>query len=224
MKTLTLSRRSSGVSHLVKGVALLVVLAGQSMWAQAQTGKTYYRYLNEQGIPVLNHQIPPEYAQKGYEVVTASGEVIKVVPPAPSAKDATQMELKRQREAELAQWDEELRRRYSTVRDIEAAKKRKLVQVDGSIAILKGNIRNLKSQIADQQAKAARNERMGVAVPEATLKALAGLEEELRLSEAQIREREQQYKLIEAKYDRDIERFKVISPERKRDTSTADKR
>lgn len=212
MKTLTVSLRFPALPHFARGVALLVILGGQSMWAQAQSGKVYYRYQNDQGVQVLNHQIPPEYVQKGYEVVTSSGAVIKVVPPAPSAKDASQIESQRQREAQLAEWDEELRRRYSTVRDIEAAKQRKLVQVDGSIAILQGNVRNLKAQIAQQHAKAAKNERMGIAVPDSMLKTLEALEEELKLSEAQIQERERQYQQIEAKYDRDIERFKVITP------------
>ncbi|WP_439134488.1 hypothetical protein [Pseudomaricurvus sp.] len=210
MKILTVPRQTPALKRLTWGVLLLVMLGGQSMWSQAQNSKVYYRYLDENGVKVINHQIPPEYAQKGYEVVTSRGEVIKVVPPAPSAKEVTQMELQRQREAELAEWDEELLRRYSTVRDIEAAKHRKLVQVDGSIAILKGNIRNLKAQIADQHAKAAKMERMGRAVPDTMLKTLAALEEELALSEAQIEEREQQYTQIEKKYDRDIERFKVI--------------
>ncbi len=188
------------------------VLLGMASGSIAED-KLFYRYLDEQGVPVINHQIPPEFAQKGYEVVTARGDVIKVVAPAPSEKDAALMAQQRQREAELARWDEELRRRYSSVADIDAAKKRKLAQVDGSIAILKSNVRNLKSQIADQHAQAAKSERLGSAVPDSVLRTLAGLEEELQLTEGQIEQREQQYRNIDHKYERDKERFSIIHPD-----------
>lgn len=195
------------------GVMVLSVFTGQVAAATAYTGKVYYRYLNQDGIPVINHLIPPEYAQKGYEVVTPRGEVVSIVPPALSEKDASQMKLQKMREAELAKWDEELRRRYSSVDDIDAAKQRKLVQVDGRIAILQSNIRNLKGQISDQHALAARSERMGKPVPDSVLKTLKGLEEELKITEDQVVQRQAQYQSIADKYEGDKERFRIIRPE-----------
>lgn len=211
MKSTTVVRQFSKVAVVLAGTGLLLALH-QSAWAQSETGRVFYRYQDASGVTVINHQIPPEYAQKGYEVVTARGDVLRVVDPALTGKDASEQALQRERKAELDAWDAELRRRYSTVRDIEAAKQRKLAQVNGSIAILQGNLRNLKQQIAQQHAQAAKNERMGVAVPPALLAALASLEEELKVNEENMAERQQQYQRIEAKYDRDIERFKVIEP------------
>ncbi len=175
-------------------------------------GKVFYRYINSDGVKVIDQQIPPEYAQKGYEVVTSRGEVIKVVEPAISGEDAEKRHAKKLRDEQLAAWDAELRRRYSSVGDIDAAKKRKLAQVDGSIAILQSNIRNLKKQISQQHARAANSERMGRAVPEAVLKTIAALEEELKLTEDQVEQRKEQYRAIDDKYEDDKERFLIIRP------------
>lgn len=211
MKNTTVLRQFSNLAGVLTAAGLWLVLQSP-VWAQADSGRVFYRYQDAAGVTVINHQIPPEYAQKGYEVVTARGDVLRVVAPAPSGQEATEQEQQRQRQLELDAWDAELRRRYSTVRDIEAAKQRKLAQVNGSIAILQGNLRNLKQQIAHQHAQAAKNERLGVAVPQALLSSLASLEEELHVNEENMAERKQQYQRIEAKYNRDIERFKVIEP------------
>lgn len=185
---------------------------------QQHKGPTYFRYTNEEGVQVINSTIPPEYSQKGYEEVTARGQVIRVVPPALSSDEAERLALQRQEAERLARWDEELLRRYSNVADIEAAQQRKLAQLDGSIAMLKGNIRNLKQQIAQQHANAARSERMGREVPESVLKALAGLEEELKLTEETIEERQRQFDEINDKFEQDKERFREIRPD-SRETS-----
>lgn len=210
MNNFSVLRPLSRLAGVLVGTGLWLVVTQGTVAAKPESGRVFYRYQDATGVTVINHQIPPEYAQKGYEVVTARGDVLKVVEPAPSGEEATAQELQRQRQAELAAWDTELRRRYSSVRDIEAAKERKLAQVNNSIAILQGNLRNLKQQIAQQHAQAAKSERMGVAVPQAVLTTLASLEEELKVSEENLAEREQQYQRIEAKYDQDIERFRII--------------
>lgn len=221
MKTTTVLRLFSARAHIAVSAGLFMALAALPALAQTSAGKVYYRYMDANGVTVINHLIPPEYVQKGYEVVTARGDVLRVIEPAPSGKDAAQQALESKRKAELDAWDAELRRRYSTVRDIEAAKQRKLAQVDGSIAMLQGSLRNLKHQIAQQHAQAAKNERMGVAVPAALLKTLASLEEELQVNEENMAERERQYQRVEAKYNRDIARFKEIEPAARRPNATA---
>lgn len=213
MTVATTTQRIKQLGQRLVLAGLLWVVAGQPAWAQSYGGKVYYRYLNNDGVKVLDHQIPPQYVQKGYEVVNSRGEIIKVVEPAVSSGEAAEHEAKRVRAEELAKWDAELRRRYSSVNDIEAAQKRKLAQVDGSIAILDSNIRNLKKQIGQQHARAANSERMGRAVPEAVLKTLAALGEELKLTEEQVVQRKEQYQSIVDKYERDKERFRVIRPD-----------
>lgn len=191
---------------------LLLLVAFTSVQA-AQ--KLYYRYINDQGVMVIEHSIPPEYVQNGYQVVTVNGQVIRTVEAALTSEEVERQAKAREYASILNDWDTELKRRYSSVHDIEAAKGRKLAELDGSIAILKGNVRNLKKQIADEQAVAASAERQGRKVSEAILITLNGLAEELLLTNKLIDDREEQYAKVAAKFDRDKERFAIIRPETK---------
>lgn len=169
-----------------------------------------YRYINSQGVKVLNDTIPPEYAQQGYEVVNSHGDVIRVVEPsldASGAQERRQMNL--DREAEL-KWDRDLLKRYSTVGDVEAAKSRRLAEIDTSLAILRGNIVSLDSQIAREQSKAADRERRGQDVPEAILTNIKNFKIERSATEKMIDNRMADYEEVAARFDRDIERFVKI--------------
>lgn len=64
-----------------------LVLTGLTTTALAADTKTepagsYYRYRNAEGVKVISHSIPPEFSQSGYEILSATGRVIRVVPPA----------------------------------------------------------------------------------------------------------------------------------------------
>jgi len=207
------SKKSSRAASLGSGCLALLLLAAPAWAIKSESGETlYYRYVNEQGSRVINHTLPPKFAQLGYELVTASGTVVKVVEAALSGEDAKLLEEKRLRDAELAVWDKELRRRYSSVRDIEAAKERKLAEVDGNLAILDSNVRNLRKQIADQHARAANTERSGRKVSKAVLNTLTALEKELVNARSKIEQRRILRVAIIEKFAKDADRFRVIRP------------
>lgn len=190
-----------------------VLLTGALMWMGTVSAaeKVFYRYLNDQGVKVLDHSIPPKYAQKGYEVVSLNGHVIKVVPPTLPKDELTKLETNRRNQGALEKWDKQLRRRYSSVADIEAAKARKLSNLDGNIAILRSNINSLVAQIEDQQSQAANIERAGRAIPESMLKVIDEMQLELEDTEELVRLRLEEYKSVSDKYDRDKARFREIT-------------
>lgn len=177
-------------------------------------GNVFYRYINDDGVKVMNHTLPAEYAQKGYEVVSLSGKVIEVVDPAPTAEEAARLALENRSKAELEEWDKSLRRRYSRVTDIEAAKKRKLASIHTNINILSGNLSKLNVQLQQQQGQAANSERRGHKVPEKLLTNITNLELEIKTTEDQIATRNKELEELSEKFDRDIERFKIISPKK----------
>ena len=172
--------------------------------------RVYYRYTNEEGVQVLNYMIPPEYVSKGYEVVSLNGEVLKVVEPAPSEEEAEQVALERKARLEQERRDKLLRRRYSSVNDIEAAKARGLQELRGNISILNSNLSNVRAQIIAGQKQAAIIERGGRSVSETLLNNLSALQSEEHNIQAQIKHREQEYQSVSDKFDRDMRRFKEI--------------
>ena len=93
--------------------ALLLALFTSVAGVSAQ--QLLYRYVDEDGRLVIHHTIPVEYVQRGYEILNANGQLIEVVPPAPSADELERADAERQvRERYVI-----LKRRYSTVDDIE---------------------------------------------------------------------------------------------------------
>lgn len=164
----------------------------------------YYRYENKDGVKVLDHSIPPEYAQSGYEVLNASGQVVKVVPPAPSEDEVAQNALEREAREAYAR----LKRRYSSAAEIESAKLRRLANIDTNIAILKGNINNLKNQIQKIMGQAADFERRNQKVPDIVLQNIEDTKAELTVAEELLDIRRAEYQEVIDKYDSDKEAFK----------------
>ncbi len=168
----------------------------------------YYRYVNTDGVKVISHIIPPEYAQKGYEVITHTGKVLEVVPPAPDPEELKQLEIERAKERELMAEYQVLARRYSSVEEIYAARDRRLAHLDASIAILRSNIGNINGQIESLMKKAAEAERAGRDVPQHILQSLANARTELRTTEEMLQARLDEHDAIHDEYEQQVELFK----------------
>ena len=111
----------------VIALLVMVLLVGVVEAApNSESTKVFYRYKNSQGVTVMDSSIPPEYVNGGYEILSIGGKVLKVVPPALDAKEAEQQRQARLAREERARTDLELRRSYSNVKDIDAAKARTL--------------------------------------------------------------------------------------------------
>jgi DNA repair exonuclease SbcCD ATPase subunit len=159
----------------------------------------YYRYVNDQGVKVMNHSIPPAFVQRGYEILNAQGSVIKVVPPALSESDIKALEA---RQAVKEEYDQ-LSRRYSSTQDIENAKLRQLDRLDATIALVRGNINNLKRQIDGIGTKAAEYERAAKPVPASLLDSLAKTKNELATTEKLMVVRLEEKQQVVDKFERE---------------------
>lgn len=197
-------------------IKLIIIFAGIAALSAATNaadapGKVYYRYVNEEGVKVINATIPPEYVPKGYEVVSLNGEVLRVVEPSPTGEAAERAAAEHKLRKQQEKADKLLRRRYSSVADIEAAKTRNLQELQGNISILTSNLSNVRAQIVAQQEQAASIERSGRTVGEDLLNNLANLQAEERDIQAQIKQREREYQAASDKFDQDMKRFEEIS-------------
>lgn len=181
------------------GVALLLAVSTVSAWAQAR----YYRYVNNEGVKVMGHSIPPEFVKNGYEIISATGRVIEVVEPAPDPEFIEQERAKAELKAEY----EVLAKRYSTVRDIEAAKNRKLVHVDANILLVESSIENIQGEIDDITRRAAEFERAGRAVPKNILDTLDALNEKMAATVAILDQRHADKKEIEDRFSMELQLF-----------------
>ncbi|MCO7553111.1 DUF4124 domain-containing protein [Metapseudomonas otitidis] len=147
---------------LKPGAIRLALILGAM--APLATQAELYRYTNEKGVTVLDRLgVPPQFIDKGYEVLNDQGRVVKTVPPAPTLEERQRMQADKAR----AGSDAQLLRLYTSVEDVDRALQRKLSELDGLITVAKGNQQSLRTQQANLQAQAADNERAGRQVPEA---------------------------------------------------------
>lgn len=186
--------------------ALVAALLAYSSGAAAQI--KYYRYINKDGVKVISHSIPPEYAQKGYEVITHTGKVLEVVSAAPDPEELKQQEIARAKERELMAEYEVLARRYSSEKEIYAARDRRLAHLDANIAILRSNIGNINSQIETLMKRAAEVERSGRDVPQQILQSIETTRAELRTTEEMLKARVDEHESINEEYEKQVDLFK----------------
>ncbi len=163
-----------------------------------------FRYIGDDGVPVIASSIPPRFVSHGYEVLNATGQVVRVVAPAPPPEDLARVEQERA----LLEEYQILVRRYSSVDEIIGARDRRLAQLDANIAILKANIGNLNKQIEDLMTRAASSERAGRAVPPQIFTSLEDIRAELATTENMLQLRLEEQQEIHAKTDADIALFK----------------
>jgi hypothetical protein len=172
-----------------------------------KSGKVIYRYKNSQGVTVMDSNIPAEFVSKGYEVVSISGKVIEVVPPAPQGDVVARAQQEKQAREQREREDILLRRSYSNVGDIDSAKQRNLESLRGNINILETNLASANQRLRNYQAQAAAVERSGRELPEDLLKSINNLTQEEKDIQLQIQLREQEYSTMSKKFDEDRKRF-----------------
>ena len=200
------------LKRLPKRSMLVAIFCICSIPLTVTAGGQYYRYTNDQGVIVITRSIPPEYVNKGYQVVTLGGDVVRTVAPSVSAEDIERKKAEKKRQLEWQAIERELLKRYSRVEDIEAAKQRKLDSIQGYIAILRGNLHSISSQIAKQHANAADAERAGIKVSEAILKSLDALKLEQARTREELQQREQEIEAITARFEEEKALFEKIRP------------
>jgi hypothetical protein len=205
---------------MISGVFLA---ASVQVLAANKPAKTYYRFVAEGGVKVISQTMPPQYIRNGYEIVTATGEVLKVIPPAPPESQAEMVARQRQEAREQAKIDTQLRRSYSAVADIDGAKARNLAELRNNINILQANILSVKSQLKDQESHAAAIERNGQKVSDEVLKNIQTLRTEEKDITAQIKQREIEFQAASDKFDQDKKRFMEITASRSSSSSSAPK-
>jgi chromosome segregation ATPase len=201
-------------------IALALLAAGVSGRGLEAAEELFYRYENAEGVTVIDDHVPPQFAYKGYSVLSRGGRVVEVVPRALSEAErndpngeAVRLRLQAEDRERQKRYDQALLARYSAVADIEDAKLRKVNEVKVRINLLKGNIASMRTQLEAHQQEAADLEREGRPVPGDLPRTIESLREEIARSEAQIGRLEVERTTTELRFDMDVQRFKVLRPE-----------
>lgn len=186
---------------LFRPLVFALLLIGTNALAQGQL----YRYTNDEGVRVINSTIPSKYTAKGYEILNKYGQLIEVVPPAP-----TEAELaSRQKRAMQIERYHIMKRRYPTINDIKDAKLRRIKNIDTNISILEGNLKGLTDNHRKLMSDAAQSEREKGTVPNHLLEDIDIAQEEINVTKKTLEKRKKERVSEAFKFDEDIEAYRI---------------
>ncbi|PKM29700.1 MAG: DUF4124 domain-containing protein [Gammaproteobacteria bacterium HGW-Gammaproteobacteria-11] len=174
-----LSPKGKGYPGMLKQGCWLIILLCTSLALQAQTAQLY-RYVDNNGVTVLDNRVPPDIISRGYEIIDSQGRVKEVIPAAPTPEELQAMRDARAEQERQQQADMTLLRLYSSVGDLDRARDRQIFQIENLILTSKSSIDGLQVQREELQRRAAVQERAGREVDEQILKDLADVDAETR--------------------------------------------
>lgn len=181
-----------------QGLPGALLLAALLAVPAASAGDKFYRYRNQSGQTVIDFTVPPEFADKGYEVLSPGGRVIERVPPRQEVEDAASPEEVAARQRE----DEFLLRSYSTTAEIERTRDRRLQLVRQEIQILENNIEEYRQRRETFLQRAANYQRSGQETPEVIKRVLEDLDAQEARAEKALAERQQEHDAIVERHER----------------------
>lgn len=199
-----------------------VVLALAVCFAASPAGaeERFYRYENGEGVTVIDDHVPPQFAPKGYAILSGTGRVVAVVPRAltdaereDTNGEVVKARLRFEEEEKQRRFDETLLTRYSSVEDISAARVRRINEIIVRIEMTKGSIANLKGQVEARQQEAADLERTGREVPRDYTDTIAALRGEIGTAEDLLARLRVEQHASELRFDMETRRFGELRPD-----------
>ncbi|WP_223425463.1 hypothetical protein [Alcanivorax limicola] len=199
---------------LLSAPTALLARGGKTPEPEALPPGAVYRYINAEGSMVMTHALPEEGIYAGYDIIDAQGRVIQQVEAAPSPAEQETLRAQRDqaREAELqSRRDRELLRMYAVPDDAERARDRQLAALQLNIDYARGNIAQLRSRLDTEISNAARIERSGRDVPEATAVVIERYGRQISDLEQEILQHEADMEQVRENFTPIIERLRQIT-------------
>ena len=176
-----------------------------------------YRYLNEDGVTVLNSHVPRTAVQNGYTILDDNGRVLEVVPRALTPEEVRQQEDELAESQSLAEEqrdqkdaDKNLLILYGTPEDVERARDTELASVEGHIKTQNDLLRRLEGQKRELEASLANIERAAGTIDEESLGRIRVIEDRMATINSEIKEKHSELDVLRTSYAADINRVREL--------------
>ncbi len=193
----------------LRRICLILLILSWASTSYAAVGGRLYRYINSEGVVVIDDKIPPGYAAQGYDILSNTGQLLDTVAPS-VPQNAVERALRKKALAAREKEDRFILISYSSVGEIQAAMARKLDQLDREVKGIKTNIKGSTRRIALEQQRAANYQRGGRKVPENVKVTLFELEAEVIKSKSLLALKQEEYDKTEERYLGYIERYSQL--------------
>jgi len=193
------------------GVLLQLVLGQQSLAIEL------FKYVNEDGVTVLDSKIPPRYVRSGYTIISSDGRVLEVVDRALSDEEilerdrlaALEQKMQQARQEQEAA-DANLMSLYSIPEDVIRARDSKLATINGFIKSIRANLQRLVTQKRQFEAAAADVERAGGTISQENIDRIQSSNERIRQTEQEIADKLLEIEEVKKEFALDLIRVKEL--------------
>lgn len=176
-----------------------------------------YKYVNEDGVTVLDSRIPTRYVRSGYTILSSDGRVLEVVARALTKEEIIErdrlaaLELKHRLEREEKEAaDANLMRLYSIPEDVIRARDSKLATINGFIKATRTNLQRMVAQKRHFDALAADVERAGGTISQENIDRIQNAAERIEQTEQEISNKLLEIEQVKQAYARDLIRVKDL--------------
>lgn len=149
--------------------------------------QTVYRWVDDEGEVNYSHGVPPEHAERGYEILGPDGTVRKTVAPALSPEERAERREQQKREAERARAqrsqetrDQMLLATYNSEKEVLERMEMRMASINSQRTSIKTAIRLVESRFESLVNRAAQYTRDGQMVPDSLNESIDKARAELR--------------------------------------------
>ncbi|MEM7364077.1 MAG: hypothetical protein AAF525_08625 [Pseudomonadota bacterium] len=193
------------------------LLTAACLLSSAHVVADLYKYVNEDGVTVLDSHVPQQYVKNGYTVLSLDGRVLEVVPRALTPEEIRERDRKlliqrarEEAERRQAEADERLLSKYSTPADVIRARDTKVSSIRSFIETSEGNLARLEGQRRSIQGTLANVERAGGTIDNASLDRLSTVENRISQILEEIEEKKAEMAEVRASFDKDLQRVREL--------------
>jgi hypothetical protein len=196
-------------AHPSRGPLLAGAIAALLLGPVAAAGE-WYRYVNNEGVTVLSHTVPPELVHRGYQVIDREGRVVRVVERQATAAEIAQREAAEQERLVRQRRDEELLILYASAEEVQLARQRRLASIENSVTMGTANLARLQTHKRQLESQAASRERSGQPPSQELIDAIRIVELQIREAEREIAAREREKEHAAEQFDSDYARAREL--------------
>ena len=185
------------------------LILGMALCSSSVLAGPLYRWVDENGKVHYGDNIPSQYVQKGYKVVSEQGITVYTIKPA-SEIQIPKEENAKEEDKPLSPYERGLLATYINEAEVEAAKAKKLADIDTIIQLTHENIVLLETQFRQLTKNAGDYERRGNEVPihlrqdiDTTQNKIADLFQTIERYKTQRKEEA-------LRFDQDLQRFNAL--------------
>jgi hypothetical protein len=194
---------------------ILLASPGFAAGGNASSGRTLYKWVDEQGVTHYGDHIPPEYAAQEKQVINSQGVEISRLE-AQKTPEALAAEEQKRAEAEQNQnRDRNLLNTYGSVQEIERLRDQRVTLLTDQIKVtsqflevLNGRLKKLR--VSSMRFKPYSSEPNAPAMPDQIAEDLVRVGNDMRTQEQNLREKRNEETAMSKQFASDITRFKEL--------------